>query len=116
EMLLIPLLISFLSIIILDAQIINPCDGKPNLCKDQAPGTICADLFPLTGDTPNDKCFDIAYAGSADLCHKTCRICCIEPCVDVNPRCSVWTDGFCTNPFYSDEQRWEDCRKKCNLC
>ncbi|GMS84792.1 hypothetical protein PENTCL1PPCAC_6967, partial [Pristionchus entomophagus] len=114
NMLLLPLLISSFSVFTANAQVFtaDKCLGKSNLCKDQAPSPICADLFPLTGDTPIDKCFDATLAASADLCHKTCRICCYEPCVDVNPRCSVWTDGFCTNNFYSDEQRWEDCRKK----
>ncbi|KAF8360377.1 hypothetical protein PRIPAC_87300 [Pristionchus pacificus] len=109
------LLLSIFSIILNNAQIPNPCEGKSNLCVDQI--TNCETIFaPKADGSWSDNCADIAYSSFAHLCHKTCQICCVEPCVDVNERCDSWTDGFCTNPFYSDEERWAYCRKKCNLC
>ncbi|GMR37125.1 hypothetical protein PMAYCL1PPCAC_07320 [Pristionchus mayeri] len=106
------ILVSSLSLLV-NAQL-NPCDGQPNPCYDQVTG--CETIFAPVNDAPSPLCFDNAYASFVDLCHKTCQICCVEPCVDVNDRCSVWTDGFCTNPFYTDEERWKECRKKCKLC
>ncbi|KAF8372691.1 hypothetical protein PRIPAC_79120 [Pristionchus pacificus] len=108
--------ILFLSSIplILAATDATTCAGKPNACFDQVKD--CATIFPQTAGAPSPNCFIAAYAEFFNLCHKTCLSCCIEPCVDVNPRCSSWNDRFCTNPFYCDQFKWENCRKKCNMC
>uniref|UniRef100_A0A914YUK8 ShKT domain-containing protein n=1 Tax=Panagrolaimus superbus TaxID=310955 RepID=A0A914YUK8_9BILA len=80
-------------------------------CSDVA--TNCAANYGL--------CDNASYRDlMTQKCAKTCNRCSGSggnTCVDSNKNCATWVQNqFCTNTFYTTDQRRQYCAKSCNLC
>uniref|UniRef100_A0A914QS14 ShKT domain-containing protein n=1 Tax=Panagrolaimus davidi TaxID=227884 RepID=A0A914QS14_9BILA len=80
-------------------------------CRDTA--TNCAANI---GFCNNSQYFNLM----SQKCPATCGRCSnygISTCTDTNSNCAAWvSNGFCSNAFYSNEQKRQFCGKSCNLC
>jgi hypothetical protein len=104
------------------------CQKTCNLCSG---GTASTTASPGTG-----TCSDVATncAANAGLCNnaqystlmtqkcpKTCNRCSGTgggtTCTNANANCATWVaNGFCSNNFYTTEQKKQYCASSCNLC
>uniref|UniRef100_A0A0K0DDB5 ShKT domain-containing protein n=1 Tax=Angiostrongylus cantonensis TaxID=6313 RepID=A0A0K0DDB5_ANGCA len=102
-------------------------------CNDPTWRTILTEDCPAVCgfcDQRNSNCTDIAVSCKRDL--SICRNVDLQDFVKVRPSyqpylnrsqigvdkiCSSWVrNGFCTNEFYTVEQKRRYCGKSCNLC
>ncbi|CAB3403725.1 unnamed protein product [Caenorhabditis bovis] len=101
--------------------------ASPGTSGSTTPGSSDATTSGTCQDDPNTKCDQYKNLCSnakyhdllSKLCPVTCNFCGSTdvPCIDNSTNCANWAkNGFCTNPFYTPEQRKLYCAKTCNLC
>ncbi|KAH7695554.1 Protein F01D5.1, partial [Aphelenchoides avenae] len=99
-----------------------PPPPEVSKCTDKDPN--CAALKYLCNT-------QLYYSMMTNACAKTCGRCSDDKelaagpgaagtgkqCQDTWPDCPVWkANGFCTNPYYNDEDRKKHCAKTCDKC
>uniref|UniRef100_A0A7E5A0E3 ShKT domain-containing protein n=1 Tax=Panagrellus redivivus TaxID=6233 RepID=A0A7E5A0E3_PANRE len=89
------------------------------MCYTNPTNTDCADVAAncatLTAYCTNPIYYDLM----TEKCPNTCNRCDSQGCAnaDAEAKCAVWvSNGFCTNAFYTDDQKREHCARSCGLC